>query len=257
MTSPQPWTKYVIGALAIGTLSAGFGSAQIEQSSSGTSCGAFSYVLVAGGNRNKTPLQVDLNGKQVSLTREYGNEKTTVSSLVKAKNKIKMTWQVKATLPGGKAYGSSADLKLMNGSRATSVFFLDTGNYPNRRELTYTFAAPPRDNIACASEHYTLTLNGGGRQVVEWTVSVNGQFYVYHLSARRFNNSIDLRPFLKKGSNKVTLDWRVIVADGKGTLRDAAFISSNASGSTKRLLTVEPKAALGSQGSQSVTINVK
>ena len=243
----------------VGHLTVGCGLGQLEGTAPAAPvCGKLTYSLVTSGYGAKTPFQINLNGKDIKVDNTWGTKKQPIT--LQDKNRLQVNWNiVKPNTRGGKvsAYSHKVSLGLMYGNRISTIFDLDTAVYPGKRELAYNFSAPPAGNIACAKETYTLQFRGSYLQVVEWTVAVNGKYYLYHLNGDIDRHKTDLRPFLKKGENKVTLSWRTIVGKGSGVLKDAASLSSDASGSVKQLLSVDASLKPGQQGSQSVTITVK
>lgn len=173
-------------------------SAQVEETAPASTCGKFSYDLVASGNRRSTPVQISLNGKSMNLTDKHASAKQTVT--LQEKNRLQTTWKILKTYPVGtkvKPYSSQVTLRLINGNRVTNMFYLDTAKYPGKRELTYNFSAPPKGNVACVKENYTLQFRGASDKVVEWTVAVDGNYYLYRLSVTSYKSSVDLRPFLR------------------------------------------------------------
>lgn len=236
-------------------LGLGFAAAQVEDTppGAGAACGTPSYVLIVDDEPRKAPMRASLNGRPVP-SQTTSVTRTNVTSRLAQDNRLQLDWAVNDTL-SGRPWPSTVKLQLVNGNRVTDMLSFDARYYPNRRTLAYRFSRPPANSAACSSSQYLLYMQGRTNRVVEWTVSVDGKFYVYHLA--RGYEKVDLRPFLTKGQNRVTLGWRVISANGRGELKDAAFITSDASGTTQRLLTAEPRAITGNAGSKTVTITVR
>lgn len=236
-------------------LGAGVASAQVETPARPSACGKPSYVLQVNANQRQTPMTINLNGKAVGPGKTSGSIKENVTAAIQEQNRIQVDWQAKEPSPFGGVFSVPVTLKVLYGSRATTLFKFDPRTYPNQRQVAVKFAAPPQDNLACDKNLYMAKLafsNAFGP--FEWTIAVDGKYYVYVLG----DAEVNLRPFLQKGANKVTLSWRVIGGSGKNNLsnHDVAQIFSTVNGKTRSLLTFGFKNTVGTSGSKSVTINV-
>ncbi|WP_295823251.1 hypothetical protein [uncultured Deinococcus sp.] len=247
--------RFRIPALAglLGALAAGPAGAQVEESSTGPTCGRPQYVAQIDPNARRTTMTVSLNGRAIDLT-DGSRVKRSVTPLMTAENRVQIRWTPISVGGNGKMYDTPTVIQMLHGSRATTVFQFDPSDYPNRREIAVKFKAPPAGNIACAPDAYLAKLDYSHEGPFEWTVAVNGSYHAYILG----NATVDLRPFLVKGKNTVTLSWRVIGGSGKRNLGDrkVAQITSTVNGNTKSLLSFGFKNVVGSKGSRSVTITV-
>ncbi|QFP77954.1 hypothetical protein [Deinococcus sp. AJ005] len=245
----------VFRVLLLAPLCAGVASAQVETPASPSACGKPSYVLQVGSGRDRTPLTVKLNSKAIDLGKPYQAASKNVSASVTDQNRIQVDWTPKQLSDAGRMYGVPVTLKMLYGSRATTLFQFDPKNYPNQRQVAVKFAAPPPNNLACDKNLYTVKLGySNAFGPFEWTIAVDGKYYAYILG----DGDVNLRPFLKKGANKVTLGWRVIGGSGTNNLgkNKVAQVISTVDGKTSNLLTFGFKNTVGSSGSKSVTITV-
>ena len=240
--------------LLLAPLTAGAAFAQVETTTTASACEKPSYVLQVDSGRDRTPLTVKLNGKAIDLGKPYQAASQNVSAAITGQNRIQLDWQPKKLSGSGSIYGVPVTLKVLYGSRATTLFQFDPVNYPNQRQVAVKFAAPPRKNLACDKNLYVAKLDFSTFGPFEWTIAVDGKYYAYVLG----NAEVNLRPFLKKGANKVTLSWRVIGGSGTNNLGNnkVAQVLSTVDGKTSNLLTFGFKNINGSSGSRSVTIEV-
>ncbi|GAA5514616.1 hypothetical protein Dcar01_03372 [Deinococcus carri] len=237
-------------------LGTGAAFAQVETPNSPAGCPQPSYLLKVGGDRLRTPLTVKLNDKAINLGKPYELVSQNVTNALTTQNRIQLNWQPKKLSDSGRLYDVPVELKVMYGNRATTIFQFSPQAYPNQRQLAYKFSAPPQNNLACAGDQYRVKLDfSHAFGPFEWTITVDGKHYVYVLG----DANIDLRPFLKKGVNEVTLNWRVLGGDGQQNLgkNKVAQVISTVNGKTKNLLTFGIKNIVGSTGSKSVTIQIR
>lgn len=241
--------------LFLAPLGVGAASAQVETPAGSGCVREAVYLLQVGSDRQRTPLTVKLNGKSIDLGKPYQAASRNVSAAMTSQNRIQLDWAPKKLSDSGRMYGVPVTLKVLYGSRATTLFQFDPEDYPNQRQVAVKFAAPPPNNLACDKNLYTVKLDySNAFGPFEWTVAVDGKYHVYVLG----DAEVNLRPFLKKGANKVTLGWRVIGGNGTNNLgkNKVAQVISTVDGKTSNLLTFGFKNVVGSSGSKSVTITV-
>ena len=167
--------RFRIPALAglLGALAAGPAGAQVEESSTGPTCGRPQYVAQIDPNARRTTMTVSLNGRAIDLT-DGSRVKRSVTPLMTAENRVQIRWTPISVGGNGKMYDTPTVIQMLHGSRATTVFQFDPSDYPNRREIAVKFKAPPAGNIACAPDAYLAKLDYSHEGPFEWTVAVNG-----------------------------------------------------------------------------------